>query len=136
MNDDTTSLCAALFGLAGFEVLAAADVGGELELLVATTVDLVGCPTCAAVARGEGPAPDVGAGSADRRPAGGAVLVEAGLVVPAAAVRAAHLDRAAPGDRAASGADRAGPGVGVRAGRGGGRGGVAHRGGWGWRGGR
>jgi transposase len=51
MNDDTTSLCAALFGLAGFEVLAAADVGGELELLVATTVDLVGCPTCAAVAR-------------------------------------------------------------------------------------
>ena len=51
MDDDTTSLCAALFGLAGFEVLAAADVGGELELLVQTTADLVGCPTCGAVAR-------------------------------------------------------------------------------------
>jgi len=31
MSDDTTSMCAALFGLAGFEVLAAADAGGELE---------------------------------------------------------------------------------------------------------
>jgi len=51
MEDDTTSLCAALFGLAGFEVLAAADVGGELELLVQTTADLVGCPGCGAVAR-------------------------------------------------------------------------------------
>ena len=51
MEDDTTSLCAALFGLAGFEVLAAGDVGGELELLVATTADLVGCPACGAVAR-------------------------------------------------------------------------------------
>ena len=51
MEDDTTSLCAALFGLAGFEVLAAADAGGELELLVQTTADLVGCPGCGAVAR-------------------------------------------------------------------------------------
>lgn len=51
MDDDTTSLCAALFGLAGFEVLAAADAAGELELLVATTADLVGCPSCGAVAR-------------------------------------------------------------------------------------
>jgi transposase len=51
MEDDTTSLCAALFGLAGFEVLAVADAGGELELLVQTTADLVGCPTCGAVAR-------------------------------------------------------------------------------------
>ena len=50
MEDDTTSLCAALFGLAGFEVLAAADAGGELELLVQTTAGLVGCPTCGAVA--------------------------------------------------------------------------------------
>jgi hypothetical protein len=32
MNDDTTSMCAALFGLAGFEVLAIADAGGELKL--------------------------------------------------------------------------------------------------------
>lgn len=51
MQDDTTSLCAALFGLAGFEVLAAADAGGELELLVQTTADMVGCPACGAVAR-------------------------------------------------------------------------------------
>ena len=51
MEVDTTSLCVALFGLAGFEVLAAADAGGELELLVQTTTDLVGCPTCGAVAR-------------------------------------------------------------------------------------
>lgn len=34
-----------------FDVLAAADAGGELELLVQTTADLVGCPTCAAVGR-------------------------------------------------------------------------------------
>ena len=51
MDDDTTSVTAALFGLAGFEVLAAADAGGELELLVQTTADLVGCPGCGAVAR-------------------------------------------------------------------------------------
>ncbi len=51
MEDDTTSLCAALFGLAGFEVLVAADAGGEVELLVQTTADLVGCPACGAVAR-------------------------------------------------------------------------------------
>jgi transposase len=51
MDDDTTSVIAALFGLAGFEVLAAADAGGELELLVQTTADLVGCPSCGAVAR-------------------------------------------------------------------------------------
>ena len=44
-------MTAALFGLAGFEVLAAADAGGELELLVQTTADLVGCPECGAVAR-------------------------------------------------------------------------------------
>lgn len=51
MSDDTTSMTAALFGLAGFEVLAAADAGGELELLVQTTADLVPCPRCGAVAR-------------------------------------------------------------------------------------
>src|SRR6476660_1598927 len=51
MEDDTASLCAALFGLAGFEILAAADAGGELELLVQTTAELVGCPVCGAVAR-------------------------------------------------------------------------------------
>ena len=51
MDDDTTTVTAALFGLAGFEVLAAADAGGELELLVQTSADLVGCPRCGAVAR-------------------------------------------------------------------------------------
>ena len=51
MDDDTTSVTAALFGLAGFEVLAAAEAGGEVELLVQTTADLVGCPRCGAVAR-------------------------------------------------------------------------------------
>jgi transposase len=34
----------------GFEVLSAALVGGEWELLVQTELDLVGCPTCGAVA--------------------------------------------------------------------------------------
>jgi transposase len=51
MGDDTTSVTAALFGLAGFEILAAAEVGGELELLVQTVAELVGCPACGAVAR-------------------------------------------------------------------------------------
>jgi transposase len=51
MRDDTTSMTAALFGLAGFEVLAAADAAGELELLIQTTADMVGCPGCGAVAR-------------------------------------------------------------------------------------
>jgi transposase len=44
-------MTAALLGLDGFEILAAADIGGELELLVQTTADLVGCPECGAVAR-------------------------------------------------------------------------------------
>ena len=51
MSDDTTAMTAALIGLDGFEVLAAADAGGEVELLVQTTADLVGCPLCGAVAR-------------------------------------------------------------------------------------
>src|SRR5947209_13285110 len=51
MSDDTTSVTAALIGLAGFEVLAAADAGGEVEVLVQTTADLVDCPSCGAVAR-------------------------------------------------------------------------------------
>jgi transposase len=42
---------AALFGLDGFTVLMAANAGGELELLVETTAELVGCPECGAVAR-------------------------------------------------------------------------------------
>jgi hypothetical protein len=47
----TASVTAALLGLDGFAVLAAADAGGEVELLVETTADLVGCPGCGAVAR-------------------------------------------------------------------------------------
>jgi transposase len=47
----TASVTAALFGLHGFSVLTASDAGGELELLVETTADLVGCPECGAVAR-------------------------------------------------------------------------------------
>jgi transposase len=51
MGDATASLNAALLGLDGFVVVATAEVGGELELLVETTADLVGCPGCGAVAR-------------------------------------------------------------------------------------
>lgn len=51
MEDGTGSVTAALVGLAGFEVLAAADAGGEVELLVQTRHGLVGCPGCGAVAR-------------------------------------------------------------------------------------
>src|SRR5689334_19455532 len=110
-------MTAALVGLGGFRLLAAGEVGGELELLVETVVDLVGCPACGAVARAK-----------DRRPrwvrdlplAGRAVelcWVEAGVVLPATALRAEDLDRTAPGGRATGGVDRAGPAVGLRAGR-------------------
>ena len=51
MSDSTTTVTAALLGLDGFEILASADIGGELELLIQTTADLVGCPVCGAVAR-------------------------------------------------------------------------------------
>ena len=37
-------------GLPGFVVLAAAEYGGELELLVETTVSVTGCPRCGVVA--------------------------------------------------------------------------------------
>ena len=50
-GDATASVTAALFGLDGFSVLGVAEAGGELELLVETTGDLVGCPECGAVAR-------------------------------------------------------------------------------------
>lgn len=49
--DATGSLAGALFGLDGFVLLAAADAGGELEIMVETTADLVPCPECGAVAR-------------------------------------------------------------------------------------
>src|SRR5919107_2460767 len=51
MGDGTARLDAALLGLDGFVVVSTAEVGGELELLVETTADLVGCPRCGAVAR-------------------------------------------------------------------------------------
>src|SRR6185312_7580431 len=47
----TGSVVAALFGWDGFRVLAAADAGGELELLVETIARVVPCPDCGAVAR-------------------------------------------------------------------------------------
>jgi transposase len=50
-RDVTASVVAALFGLDGFRLLAAAEVGGELELLIETAADLVGCPECGVVAR-------------------------------------------------------------------------------------
>ena len=43
-GEDTGSVVGALFGLDGFEVLSAVEVDGELEVLVQTTADLVGCP--------------------------------------------------------------------------------------------
>jgi hypothetical protein len=49
VNGDS-SPTAVLLGLDGFRVLAAAEVGGEVELLVETTASLVGCPTCGVVA--------------------------------------------------------------------------------------
>jgi transposase len=55
MADATASMTAApeagLLGLDGFTVLTAVEIGGELELLIETTADLVGCPRCGAVAR-------------------------------------------------------------------------------------
>jgi hypothetical protein len=62
MSDDTTSVTAALIGLDGFEVLAAADAGGEVELLFQTRADVVSCPSCGAVARAK-----------DRRPTADAI---------------------------------------------------------------
>lgn len=49
-GDDTASVVGALFGLEGFELLTVAEVDGELEVLVQTTGELVGCPRCGAVA--------------------------------------------------------------------------------------
>ena len=50
MDVDGTSapdIGAIMFGLAGFRVLAAGVIGGELELLVETTEATATCPTCA-----------------------------------------------------------------------------------------
>jgi len=50
MENGTASVTAALLGLAGFEVLAAADAGGEVEVLVETAPRPAGCPECGTVA--------------------------------------------------------------------------------------
>ena len=49
--DATCTVLTEVFGLARFEVLAAADAGGELEIMIETPAGPVGCPGCAAVAR-------------------------------------------------------------------------------------
>jgi len=54
VNDDATGLPARMLGLAGFEVLAAGEYGGELELLVQTVETMAGCPVCGVVARPHG----------------------------------------------------------------------------------
>lgn len=50
-GEATASVVGALFGLAGFEVVSVVELDGELELLIETTADLVGCPGCGAVAQ-------------------------------------------------------------------------------------
>jgi hypothetical protein len=61
---------AALFGLDGIEVLAAADAAGELELMIETTAGPRALPGLWGGRHGEGPAPDLGRGcrSPGRRP--------------------------------------------------------------------
>jgi hypothetical protein len=48
-----------LLGLEGFVVLAVADAGGEIEMLIETDADLVGCPDAA-----RWPLPTAAAGTA------------------------------------------------------------------------
>ncbi|MDN5916130.1 MAG: hypothetical protein L0I76_13680, partial [Pseudonocardia sp.] len=49
-GEGTASVVGALFGLAGFELVSVAEFDGELELLIETAADLVGCPRCGVVA--------------------------------------------------------------------------------------
>lgn len=49
-RDDGCSTAAVMFGVPGIAVLAAAEVGGELQLLVETTDRVGGCRSCGVVA--------------------------------------------------------------------------------------
>ena len=44
--DDATGLAEALLGLNGFQVLAVEETPSKLIVMVETTADFVGCPTC------------------------------------------------------------------------------------------
>ncbi len=104
VTDATVVVTAALFGLDGFEMLAAADAGGELEFMIEATADLVGCPGCGELATAK-----------DRRPtwvgnlpiAGRAVVLwgQADLDLQTLAVRGQDLDR----DQRRSGRGRCSP---------------------------
>jgi transposase len=50
VDGEATAPLAEVFGLAGFDVLAAADAGGELEVMIETPGGPVPCPGCGAVA--------------------------------------------------------------------------------------
>ena len=108
VTDATESVTTELFGLDGFEVLAGADAGGELELMIETTADLVPCPGCGAVATAKDRRPSWVADPPIAGRGGGAVLGQAGLDLQTSAVRGQDLDRAARGNRAAGAAHRPG----------------------------
>jgi transposase len=54
VESDSIAVPVAMLGLAGFVVLAAGDVGGEVELLVETTEGVTGCPSCRVLATAHG----------------------------------------------------------------------------------
>jgi len=49
-QDTGVAAAAGMLGLPGFRVVAVAEHDGELQVQVETTDDLIGCPSCAAVA--------------------------------------------------------------------------------------
>lgn len=58
---DVQGSAAVMSGLPGFVVLAVSEHDGELEQVVATTADLLGCPECGAVAELHDRRPELGA---------------------------------------------------------------------------